>query len=64
MVNSKPVYFKTKIYIPKKIAACKNKCWILESKKVRTLFPKIIRVTSNQLHHMKAINFDIPYHLH
>ena len=40
-----------------------NKCWILESKKVRTLFPKIIRVTSDQLHYMKAINFDIPYHV-
>ena len=40
-----------------------NKCWILESKKVRTLFPKIVRVTSDQLHHMKAINFDIPYHV-
>ena len=38
-----------------------NKCWILESKKVRTLFPKIIRVTSDQFHHMKAINFDILY---
>ena len=40
-----------------------NKCRILESKKVFTLLPKIIRVTSNQLHHVKAINFDIPYHL-